>query len=270
MRNELSKKRIEFGRTVGMVLALAVILGSRPAIAAVSRSTVPVGYSVFQTFPVARTSDGVEGFVQILQDDRITVDLREKMRGMDAAMFCTIDSLNPFCKSIPKSPLRPTVLHLTNRTGRVLDSRGFKRELGQLAVRELYGNSRRTFSVTVDLGSGMGSYAGDVTYFFDLQGQRFHWLTARETTSDKLTEIQVLQSLKTDWKLLPARNHSGQDIVQLACRPKSVANDPKRDIEFELIYTRFAFDGARWVRYELRRPGFWENGHEFPSREEFP
>lgn len=43
-----------------------------------------------------------------------------------------------------------------------------------------------------------------------------------------------------------------------------------RDIEFELIYTRFAFDGTRWVHYERRKPGFWENGNEFPSREEFP
>ncbi len=176
VRNSLSEKRVEFGRTSGMVLALAVILGSRPTLAAVSRSTVPVGYSVFQTYPVARTSDGVEGFLQILQDDRITVDLREKMRGMNADMYCTIDSLHPFCKSIPQSPPRPTVLQLTDRTGRVLDSRGFKRELGQLAVRELYGNSRRTFSITVDFSSGMGSYSGEVTYFFDLQGQRLHFL----------------------------------------------------------------------------------------------
>lgn len=126
-----------------------------------------------------------------------------------------------------------------------------------------------TFSVTIDSSAGFGSYSGDATYFFDLQKQRFHWLTFRNPTTGKDAEIQVLQSLKSSWTLSPAPNLQGLDILQIACRPK-IESLAQPTLDFELIFTRFTFDGSRWARYERKKPGYWEQGDDFPSRDEFP
>jgi hypothetical protein len=84
-----------FGLANTLALMGVVILANLPTIAADVRPSAPASYLLFQTIPVSRPSDGVDGFLQILQDDRITDDVREKMRGMDGNMYCYEASLAP-------------------------------------------------------------------------------------------------------------------------------------------------------------------------------
>src|SRR5258706_15948220 len=157
MNNKLLDKRIELSRRIAVVLIMALTPPFSPIFAADSRPTIMDGYRVLQKISVARTIGGVDGFVQALQDERITGDLREKLKGMDSAMFCSLEAGHPVCRSIHQKPLRPMGVQLTDLRGRVLDSRTFARELGWIEARELYGISRGTFSMAIEFGKGMGS-----------------------------------------------------------------------------------------------------------------
>jgi len=228
------------------------------------------GYRIFQTISLTIETDGMNGTLQLLQDERITDELRDNMHGSDDGMYCYEDALGAFCESIRTTPLKPTLVRLVDGVGRVVDSRTFKRELGSMEVRKLYGRRPRAFSVTVDFGIGWGSYAGDITYFFDLKGGRLRWLTARGRTGGVQIEVTAMTSLKTSWQLVRSGGGGGQDILEIACRPKFSPGRADEDVAFELIFRRFHFHGGGWIISERRTPGFWEDDKEFPGPGEFP
>jgi hypothetical protein len=230
----------------------------------------PPGYRVFHTISLAVETDGMNGNLQLLQDERITDDLRESMGGADEAMYCYDDSLGGFCKSIRARPLQPAVVRLVDGAGRVVEARTFTRELATMDVRELYGRRPRAFSVTVDLGIGWGSYAGDTTFFFDLKGGRFRWLKARPQQGGAQVDVVTMKSLKTSWQLVRIEGRASLDILEIRCRPKSSEGSASTEVEFELIYRRFHFRGNGWILSERRAPGFWEDEGEFPGAEQFP
>ncbi|MGZ3458564.1 MAG: hypothetical protein ACXU86_08670 [Archangium sp.] len=77
--------------------------------------------------------------------------------------------------------------------------------------------------------------------------------------------VRLMRSLKSDWRLEPARSGQGQDILYVFTRP-----DFEQPGRFQVTYERLTFDGLRWVRHDRQEPGFWESDGEFPERESFP
>jgi hypothetical protein len=253
-----------FGRaylnTVTTAVVCVIFFGLEvPALAA-----APQGYRVFQSIPLQRASDGLDGALELFQDERISEDMRAKMRGFAHVMYCYNDTLAALCESMRTRPLKPTLVRLVDAQNRVLDSRLFERELGSEQAIPLYGRSPRAFTVAIDFSAGFGSYSGEITFFADVQAGRLRWLKAQETGSGQEAEMTLMSSLKTAWKLVPARNRAGMDILKIACRPNFATEN-----DFELIYTRFAFNGKRWIRHERTKWGFWEQG-SFLALEEFP
>jgi hypothetical protein len=253
-----------FGRARLNTVATAVVCIIFFGLKAPASAATPQGYRVFQSIPLQRVSDGLDGALELLQDQRISEDFRERMKGMDRTSYCYDKNLASPCESIRPTPLKPTLVRLVDAQNRVIDSRLFERELGSLRAIALYGPSPRAFAVTIDFSAGFGSYNGEITFFADVQAERLRWLKAQRPAGGGETDVTVMTSLKTAWKLVKAKNGAGMDILKIACRP-----DFATENDFELIYTRFAFDGKRWIRHARTKRGFWEQG-SFPALEEFP
>jgi len=247
-------------------IALAFALSAIPG-ACLAASDAAPAYHLASAIPVQDASGKRVARLELLEDARLTPEIRAEWRGADAAMSFAEPSQegmwNRLCDSIRRQPLRGAELRLTTERGRVLDRRTFERELGEIAPIALYGAGRAVFAVTIDYGIGFGSYAGPTTRFAEVSGGRLHWIASYDAGSGKPTEIRVESTLKNDWQTVTGS--AGLDILAVHCRPASAD-----DAEFEIVYERYAFDGARWVRTERRERGLWEEDQEFPPLDRFP
>lgn len=91
-----------------------------------------------------------------------------------------------------------------------------------------------------------------------------------DAKAGKERQIALMRSLRTEWRLVPSTLGAGQDIVEVAGRPNFAETTDSKSLEFEVIYTRFHFDGDHWLRFERTEPGYFFNQGDFPSRDEFP
>jgi hypothetical protein len=244
--------------------------------AAVPAVPAPAGYRVFRTIAVTRGSDGFDGRIELLQDERVSGALRD---AIDEGLQCCDDPAAPrsaemqrFCESRALRPLAPSVVRVLDRKGRVHAERSFPREKATLDVQKLYGAKPRAFSVTVNFGIGMGAYGGPITWFFDLRTGRLRWLEAAGASGAESGAMSVMSSPRTAWKLVPAKG-GGMDVLQIACRPQAGERaGPGAPAVTELIYTRYHLHKQGWMRSERREPGLWEDHgpKSFPRRDQFP
>jgi hypothetical protein len=216
------------------------------------------------------------GKIEVLEDERLSPKMREKWRGGDAATFCAPPPADPaaasLCASIKERALRGAIVRLVDGTGTVLDRRAFARELVDVSPAKWYEAPRHVTAVTADFGVGFGSYSGLTTFFVERNGAQLHWLETFDVAAGKTTELALTRTLKSDWQPVKRADAHGADILAVRCHPdlpRTVEPD-RRELPFVIIYERYTFDGARWVRKERKEPGFWESDRGFPSRDKFP
>ena len=146
-----------------------------------------------------------------------------------------------------------------------------ERAVAEVTSVRLYGDRRATYLVTVALGAEFGSYSGALTRLAEVRQGHLHWVQERDVHMEQDTELRLLSSLKTAWRLLRRRDGRGQEILLVACRPDvSALVDTSRGQQFPLIFVRYRFGDGRWRRYERTEPGCWESGDAFPERLRFP
>jgi hypothetical protein len=255
---------------------LAVTLLTAPSLVRADVSAqIPPGYLLDQVIRLTDEQDGLDGRIELLEDERLT---DEVMALVLATFACWSERSSmkgdalAFCESADDTPLRPATVRLVSARGDVLDSRSFERDTAVLGVRSLYGARAPAFSVTVDFTAGMGSYNGPITWFFDLHERKLRWLQARDSEDGELHEMALMSSLKTRWELAPAEGGASLDVVSIACRPDFERKEPDGSVRFLEHRTRYHFDGKAWTRYRRSRPGYWENDsyYAFPKLREFP
>ena len=143
----------------------------------------PAGYVVRTSFALTPERDGIGGRIELLEDARIRPAMREQIAQAYGADPCLGDSrdtvLRPLCAAPRRRPLRPALLRVVDSTGRVVASRRQERQLAELKVAHLYGDSRPTYLLTVDQFLGVGSYRGYSTTFAEVRDGKLVWLTAR-------------------------------------------------------------------------------------------
>jgi hypothetical protein len=233
-----------------------VIAAQRPAL------------SLVKTLVLNRESDGVDGKLELLEDARLTPAIRKTLWQVgDPTVAFGEDSAQTRALATP--PLLHAVLRLRDGSGKTLFEKKLKRELAQIEFESIH-PGQRTIFVTTDLSIGFGSYAGPSTELLEVSGQRLEAVTARGPKTGEVDPIEVMRSLKTEWKLAPASaNQPGQrDILSLACRPKDWGSTTT---DFVRIYVRYHWNGTEWVLFGRRVPGIWEAGDDpFPASEKFP
>ena len=209
-------------------------------------------------------SDG--GALEVLEDDRISPALRRQMWGVAEDPDFVLPAGSPLSATFRAHPLRPARLRLLDGAGTVLAEQVLDRPQAIVWPAPLRGLPAPGFMLTVDRSIGMGSYAGPGT---TLLLPSLHRLAPeRAIAADGTpTAIDLADTLKTAWTVVPARDGAGDEIELVACRP--VGPKPNFVTTYS-TYRLVAGGGAgQWHVASRREPGIWEN-EGFPGRSAFP
>jgi hypothetical protein len=238
----------------------------------------PRGYSEPIAFSLSRGSDGIDGRIQILEDARIQPSMLDAIRDAWGENPCAERPpkvLESLCDTPNRPPLRSALLRLLDERGTVIAERVAERPLADLSTMQLHDSTnqaRRTYFFTVDLSAGAGSYSGPYTMLAEPTPSGLRWLTATDSLDTHSDTIRLVSTLKSGWRLVPRADRRGKDILMVRCRPDFSASTSTDPPSFQLIFDRFSFEGARWVRHTRIERGYWENedSTSFPPRTKFP
>jgi hypothetical protein len=256
----------KFGFVVAIVAVAIVCIGPSRLAASETQLLTPVAaqqgesgdYVVYESVPINFKKADMTGFLQILQDKRVTLEYRQKW-GMSADPEMALGPNDPLVKSIKNDPLQNGRLRLIDRQGRVISVESLGEPLAEIKTDYLYGTKFPTYLLSVYYGVGMGSYAGPAT-------------TLVEVREGKLIHIPVTfgQSLKNGWKIVPALTGAGKEIEVVQCHP-NFENPKWADAdEFVVVYSIYRFANGQWRRTSFEKKGFWESDDPWPPRSAFP
>ncbi|SJZ41058.1 hypothetical protein SAMN02745119_00522 [Trichlorobacter thiogenes] len=229
-----------------MIFTLLVLLHTGTAIAAESAQQHPrCDYVAYQRLPLTKKLHGVDGALVILRD-----------RSVLAVEQYSFEDNETSCNAR---------LHLEGPGNTPIATHALERPIARIEATNLVGGRPASFALTVDYSSGIGSYSGPATRFFDVVAGEIRWLQAKDKKTGTLQELVVASTLKTEWKLVPNGQH--QDILEVRCRP---AFKGEYDDSFEVTYKRYRFNGHGWMQYSRSEKGFWESDGTFPQVTLFP
>ena len=224
----------------------------------------PPQYKTTARLPLSRASSGIDGYLELLQDVRLTPKLTGFLWGTGDINIDDDSKLAAFKSKPPHNG----AIQLVDRTGKVLEVKNLERPLARFRSAQLYGDAKLTYLLTVDYSAGFGSYSGPITSLVEVKNGHLRWLQSTEPGTGKTGEISLMESLKTTWRLVAAPRGKGKQILLAQCRPdlSSVKDDP----DFTTQYTRFNFDGSKWLAKARTVKGFSEFDQGFPERKNFP
>jgi hypothetical protein len=156
----------------------------------------------------------------------------------------------------------------------VLDANGHlasKTELeapsASLEVVDAYGNGRPVFVVEVDLSCGMGSYCGPRAEFFEVKDGQVRWISVHRP--GKESPLWLIKSLNNEWRLSPARQGRGLDILATSTFPDfDAAALEGGGYAFLTSFRRYSHEGDRWVVHERETANAGD--YETPPESAFP
>jgi hypothetical protein len=244
----------------GRLLAIIAALIATSASARAGRT-----YQTVQTVPIAN------GYLQILEDRRLTHELaRELWSGGASDPVLALDNDDPRVATFKARPALPARLRQVTSSGAVVAdviledgapiARIEKRRLGEAAD--------PLFLVTTDDDAGFGSYSGKVTRLYAMRDGRMAPVMAKGV-GGKLQPVLLIDTLKSGWRLVdPRPDHIV--VEQLLCRPDFDRSKPEEDQGFLLSYITYWSDGNGWRVAKRVVTGFWEADEAWPKASEFP
>lgn len=221
------------------------------------RNLTASGYRIFQGLTLNRFSNGVDGSILILVDERIE-GLAGTMRNDPYSGMGTLQlELDPRRWSLRQDEVKQALLLLVDEKLRVLYSEKLGSESTRLDRVFLYRDrSHPTFVVTRDYSIGWGSYNGPISYFLEVADGGIRYILPHG----------LMTSLKTAWAIDNRENSAV--IISKKCRPDFDNN--RKDIspmDFKVIYERFGFDGEAWQGDVHEERGFWESEKPLDEQE---
>ncbi len=214
-----------------------------------------------RTEHVATGSSG-GGALEVLEDERVTPALRHQMWGVADDPGFVLPPGSPLSAAFKAHPLRPARLRLLDGAGTVLEEKTLDEPQAIVWPAPLRGLPAPGVMLTVDRSVGMGSYAGPGT---TLLLPSLHRLAPeRAIAADGTpTGIDLADTLKTAWTVLPARDGAGDEIELVSCRPVGA------DANFVTTYSVYRLVASQWHVASHWEAGIWEN-EGFPGRSAFP
>ena len=221
-------------------------------------------YKTTARLPLSQASNGIDGYLELLQDARLTPELTGLIWGTGEIDI----NDDPKLVEFKSNPPHNGAIQVVDRAGRILEVKNLERPLAKLRSAQLYRDARLTYLLTVDYSAGAGSYNGPITSLVEVKNGHLRWLQATELGTGKTGEISLMESLKTTWRLVAAPGGKGKQILLAQCRPdwSSVKDDP----DFTTQYARFYFDGSKWLAKVRTVKGISEFDQGFPERKNFP
>jgi hypothetical protein len=215
-------------------------------------------FAVYESAPIAFRTAGMAGFLQILQDKRVTPEYREGW-GWSADPEMVLGLNDPFLKSLEAHPLENGRIRLIDNDGHVVAVDSFGEPLARIKTVYLYGTKFPTYLVSVDYGTGMGSYSGPASTLMEVRGGRLIDLP-----------IDLADSLKNGWQIVPASNGAGKEIEVVQCHPNFKNPNWAKTEQFVADYSTYRFVGGEWLKKSIEKIGFWEGHDGWPPRSTFP
>jgi hypothetical protein len=200
-------------------------------------------------FPLTVATNGVEGKIVLLLDEKLPEE----------------------CDPLSARQYAPAIVKITTAGGRTLEQIRLKMPAARLTAAADLPGSPPWLALTEDFSCGFGSYAGPVTSFLRVVAGKVQWLQATDAASGAIGRIELLQSLKTDWKVVPASPAKDVEIRIARCRPDFKEVNGKRGGTFEITYGRYLLRNGKWIYHERTEPGSWEseNDSSFPDESKY-
>ncbi len=207
------------------------------------------GYKVYQGLKLTNYSNGIDGSILVLIDERINGLTGGMLKDAYSGAETLHLQLDPTIWSLEPGEVRQALLLVVDRELRTLYHEQLGRESARLDRVYLYPDrSKPTFIVTRDYSIGWGSYNGPISYFLEV--------SANAGIRYVLTH-GLMTSLKTAWVIV-ASDQGPAEILSKKCRPNFAASSPNENLKFQVIYERFHLDGSSWQPMLVEEDGFWE------------
>jgi hypothetical protein len=242
---------------LGLLLALA---GCKP--------TEDDGLAL-QASVVVSAPGAEERRLEIFEDARITPTLRPVMWGARK-------DPPALAASILKQPLQRAAIRLVDRQGTVLSEHRLDCELG--AAAPMQQGDGKVWSLIDDCGTGEGDYAGLITYFFTLAGDRLVFQSVIDKPSDRAA-LTLVQARRIDWRS-DSPGHA-DTVREVSSHPdfddprvKALKDGEPMPADLPLVtdFIRYRYDGdGQWVkRVRTDRHLAWSAADGFPADSAFP
>jgi hypothetical protein len=241
-------------------VAAGCFLGGILAIASSAGDFNQQTYAVAQTFLLQQKQDGFDGVLRLYMDARLTASVQEQLWGEGDWSFVFSPSDNLF-KEFSSLPPGNAKLAIRDNHGGLVAERRLEKPLARLREWNPAHTSSREFLLTVDYSAGWGSYNGPITTLLQISNGMINDVKALNGDTGQEEPIHMMRSLKSDWKITTSEKR--EEILSVSCHPKN-------DSSFVMDYTRYSFDGARWLEYKRQEKGIWESDEGFPARSAFP
>jgi hypothetical protein len=245
----------------------------------------PIEYVVHQSIVVGDAGKPTERRIEILEDARFTPAMRTAMWGgsKDPADFLAAPGVTADAalkKNFAETEPRRALVRLIDPNGTVLAERQLDCELaatGDHALPQVGG--RMVWAVGNDCSTGDGLYAGLITRFMTVEGDKFVWQHYVDAASQENEEMTLVQAARITWHLRP--KDRAESILEVSCHPdftdrRFQAVKPGEALPADLPdvvdYIRYRADGqGGWIRQQRTAKGRqWDDRQNFPAESEFP
>ena len=219
----------------------------------------PAGYAVHQSLALDQAANGIDGALQILEDNRITPALRSDMWQQTTDLDLVLAADDPLRKALSKTPLRDAHLRLIDAAGKVTADQAFDVPLAEID-RQLLHEGAPTFLVSADHSLGIGSYAGLETSLMAVDHG--------ELRPEELPGRKALGSaLKNAWRVVDdaTPGTTGKAIQVIACHPNWANPAWAEHQEFVVDQTTYRFAAGAWHDTTKTAVGFWESDQDWPD-----
>jgi hypothetical protein len=204
------------------------------------------GYKIYQGLTLNSYSNGIDGSILILIDERLDGLAGEIRKDAYSEIETLHIELDPRTWSLPQGDVKQALLLVVDERLRTLYSEQLGRESARLDRVFLYQDrSKPTFVLTRDYSIGAGSYNGPISYFLEVSARGIRYILPHG----------LMTSLMTAWAIIGKENPV--EIVSKKCRPNFEGNTPSA-IEFQIRYERFYFEIDSWKSVLHQESGFWE------------
>jgi hypothetical protein len=222
-------------------------------------------FVVSQRLRLTTSANGLNGWLEVLTDPRLTPAVLQKMWGQGDWTFVFSERDPQYALFEAKPPTNAKLRILSDDPKQPAQTLALEQPLARIKEAQLAAG-RTSFLVAVDYSVGFGSYAGITTQILDVRDGQFRWASSTNIDTHDIQPIRLAKTLKSAWKLMPYRDTT-QDILLVYCRPAKVAAPGH---EFVTGYVRYRFNGQHWVEYQRLKSGFWESDQPFPDPAAFP
>ena len=245
----------------------------------------PIEYVVHQSTIVTDAGKPSERRIEILEDARLTPAMREAMWGgsKDPADFLSASGVTADAalkKSFAETETRHALIRLIDLDGKALAERRLDCELAATSDHPLpQTGGRQVWALGNDCSTGEGLYAGLITHFFTVEGDKIVWQHYVDKATGEDEELTVVQAARITWHLMP-KDHA-DDILEVSSHPDFT--DPRfqklkpgeelpTDLPDVVDYIHYRADGqGGWIRQQrTAKNTTWDIRQDFPAISAFP